>query len=165
MLLNFSRAGIVDESAILAALEAGKLRNYVCDFPSSALLGRKGVILLPHLGASTEEAEDNCAVMVADQIRDFLENGNIRNAVNFPEVVSPRAEEAVCRLCVANKNVPNMVSQISSALGEANLNIVDLLNKSRGDYAYTMVDLSNQVPAETLEKISAINGVLAARVI
>jgi D-3-phosphoglycerate dehydrogenase len=165
VLLNFSRAGIVDESAILAALEAGKLRNYVCDFPSSALLGRKGVILLPHLGASTEEAEDNCAVMVADQIRDFLENGNIRNAVNFPEVVSPRAEEAVCRLCVANKNVPNMVSQISSALGEANLNIVDLLNKSRGDYAYTMVDLSNQVPAETLEKISAINGVLAARVI
>lgn len=165
VLLNFSRAGIVDESAVLAALEAGKLRNYVCDFPSSALIGRKGVILLPHLGASTEEAEDNCAVMVADQIRDFLENGNIRNAVNFPEVVSPRAEEAVCRLCVANKNVPNMVSQISSALGEANLNIVDLLNKSRGDYAYTMVDLSNQVPAETLEKISAINGVLAARVI
>ncbi len=165
VLLNFSRAGIVDELAVLAALDAGKLRNYVCDFPSAALLGRKGVILLPHLGASTEEAEDNCAVMVAEQIRDFLENGNIRNAVNFPEVVSTRAEEAVCRLCVANKNVPNMVSQISSALGEANLNIVDLLNKSRGDYAYTMVDLSNQVPAETLDKIRAINGVLAARVI
>ena len=165
VLLNFSRSGIVDEVAVLSALEAGKLRNYVCDFPTAALLGRKGVILLPHLGASTEEAEDNCAVMVADQIRDFLENGNICNAVNFPEVVSPRADESVSRLCVANANVPNMVSQISSALGEANLNIVDLLNKSRGEYAYTMVDLSNQVPAETLERIRAINGVLSARVI
>jgi D-3-phosphoglycerate dehydrogenase len=165
VLLNFSRAGIVDESAVIAALEAGKLRNYVCDFPSAALLGKKGVILLPHLGASTEEAEDNCAVMVANQIRDFLENGNIRNAVNFPEVVSTRADETVSRLCVANANVPNMVSQISSALGEANLNIVDLLNKSRGEYAYTLVDLSNQVPSETLEKIRAIKGVLSARVI
>ncbi len=165
VLLNFSRSGIVDESAVLAALQGGRMRNYVCDFPTAALLGQKGVILLPHLGASTEEAEDNCAVMVADQICDFLENGNIRNAVNFPEVVSPRAEESVCRLCVANANVPNMVSQISSALGEANLNIVDLLNKSRGEYAYTLVDLSNQVPAETLEKIRAINGVLTARVI
>ena len=165
VLLNFSRSGIVDETAVLAALEGGKLRNYVCDFPTAALLGRKGVILLPHLGASTEEAEDNCAVMVADQIRDFLENGNIRNAVNFPEVVSHRADETVSRLCVANANVPNMVSQISSALGEANLNIVDLLNKSRGEYAYTLVDLSNQVPAERLEKIRAIIGVLSARVI
>ncbi|MFZ4700588.1 MAG: phosphoglycerate dehydrogenase [Candidatus Methylumidiphilus sp.] len=165
VLLNFSRSGIVDESAVLAALQGGRMRNYVCDFPTAALLGQRGVILLPHLGASTEEAEDNCAVMVADQICDFLENGNIRNAVNFPGVVSPRAEESVCRLCVANANVPNMVSQISSALGEANLNIVDLLNKSRGEYAYTLVDLSNQVPAGTLEKIRAINGVLAARVI
>ncbi len=165
VLLNFSRSGIVDESAVLAALQGGRMRNYVCDFPTAALLGQKGVILLPHLGASTEEAEDNCAVMVADQICDFLENGNIQNAVNFPGVVSPRAEESVCRLCVANANVPNMVSQISSALGEANLNIVDLLNKSRGEYAYTLVDLSNQVPAGTLEKIRAINGVLAARVI
>jgi len=165
VLLNFSRSGIVDESAVLAALQGGRMRNYVCDFPTAALLGQRGVILLPHLGASTEEAEDNCAVMVADQICDFLENGNIQNAVNFPGVVSPRAEESVCRLCVANANVPNMVSQISSALGEANLNIVDLLNKSRGEYAYTLVDLSNQVPAGTLEKIRAINGVLAARVI
>ena len=165
VLLNFSRSGIVDEAAVLTALAGGKMRNYVCDFPTVALLGRKGVILLPHLGASTEEAEENCAVMVADQMRDFLENGNIHNSVNFPEVVSPRADEAHCRLCVANANVPNMVSQISSALGEANLNIVDLLNKSRGDYAYTLVDLSDQVPDETLEKIKAINGVLSARVI
>jgi len=165
VLVNFSRAPIVDEAAAVAALETGRIRNYVCDFPSNALLGKKGVILLPHLGASTEEAEDNCAVMVAEQIRDYLENGNVRNSVNFPEVVNPRTEDTVSRLCVTNANVPNMVSQISSALGEANLNIVDLLNKSRGEYAYTMVDLGDKVPAETLEKILAINGVLSARVI
>ena len=165
VLLNFSRAPIVDEDAAVAALEAGRLRNYVCDFPSNKLLGKKGIILLPHLGASTAEAEDNCAVMVADQIRDYLENGNIRNAVNFPEVVNSRTEDTVARLCVTNANVPNMVSQISSALGEANLNIVDLLNKSRGEFAYTMVDLGDQVPAETLDKILGINGVLSARVI
>ncbi len=165
VLVNFSRAGIVDEDAAVAALDAGRLRSYVCDFPSNKLLGKKGVILLPHLGASTEEAEDNCAVMVADQIRDYLENGNIRNAVNFPEVVVPRGEDIVSRLCVTNANVPNMVSQISSALGEANLNIIDLLNKSRGEYAYTLVDLGDRVSAETLAKIRAINGVLSARVI
>lgn len=165
VLVNFSRAGIVDEDAAVAALASGRLRGYVCDFPSNKLLGKKGVILLPHLGASTEEAEDNCAVMVADQIRDYLENGNIRNAVNFPEVVVPRGEDIVSRLCVTNANVPNMVSQISSALGEANLNIIDLLNKSRGEYAYTLVDLGDQVSAETLGKIRAINGVLSARVI
>ncbi len=165
VLVNFSRAPIVDEDSAVAALEAGRLRNYVCDFPSNKLLGKKGVVLLPHLGASTEEAEDNCAVMVADQIRDYLENGNIRNAVNFPEVVNPRTEDTVSRLCVANANVPNMVSQISSALGEANLNIIDLLNKSRGEYAYTLVDLGGEVSEETLGKIQAINGVLSARVI
>jgi D-3-phosphoglycerate dehydrogenase len=165
VVVNFSRAGIVDEDAAVAALETGRLRAYVCDFPSNKLLGRKGVVLLPHLGASTEEAEDNCAVMVADQLRDYLENGNIRNAVNFPEAVIPRTEGTVARLCVANANVPNMVSQISSALGEANLNIVDLLNKSRGEYAYTLVDLGDAVPDETLAKIKGINGVLSARVI
>ncbi|MFM8330810.1 MAG: phosphoglycerate dehydrogenase [Candidatus Methylumidiphilus sp.] len=165
VLLNFSRDGIVDDAAAVAALAGGKLRTYVSDFPSSTLLGQKGVILLPHLGASTEEAEDNCAVMVADQIRDYLENGTIRNAVNFPEAYIPRTEDTVARLCVANANVPNMVSQISSALGEANLNIIDLLNKSRGEYAYTLVDLGDRVPAETLERILAINGVLSARVI
>jgi len=165
VLVNFSRAPIVDEAAVVAALQAGRIRNYVCDFPSNALIGTKGAILLPHLGASTEEAEDNCAVMVADQIRDYLENGNIRNSVNFPEVVNARTEETIARLCVANANVPNMVSQISSALGEANLNIVDLLNKSRGELAYTIVDLGDKVPAETLDKILSINGVLSARVI
>lgn len=165
VLLNFSRDGIIDDHAALTALAAGKLRNYVSDFPSSTLIGKKGVIVLPHLGASTEEAEDNCAVMVAEQIRDYLENGNIRNSVNFPEVFLPRTDDTLARLCVTNANVPNMVSQISSALGEANLNIVDLLNKSRGEYAYTLVDLGDQVPASTLEKILAINGVLSARII
>ncbi|MDD5033760.1 MAG: phosphoglycerate dehydrogenase [Methylococcaceae bacterium] len=165
VLLNFSRSGIIEEDSVCTALEAGSLSGYVCDFPNSALLGRQGVILLPHIGASTEEAEDNCAVMVADQIRDFLENGNIRNSVNFPEVLMPRTDDGVSRLGVANANIPNMVSQISSALGEANLNIVDLLNKSKGEYAYTLLDLGGEAPVETLEKIRAIKGVLSVRVI
>jgi D-3-phosphoglycerate dehydrogenase len=163
VLLNLSRAGIVDDASVCAALDSGKLGAYVCDFPSAALIKQRGVILLPHIGASTEEAEDNCAIMVAEQIRDFLENGNIRNSVNFPEVVMPRTEG--CRLGVANENVPNMVSQISSALAEANLNIVDLLNKSKGEYAYTLIDLGGEVPPQTFAKIRAINGVLSARLI
>jgi D-3-phosphoglycerate dehydrogenase len=144
-------------------LDAGRLSAYVCDFPANGLINRRGVILLPHIGASTEEAEENCAIMVADQIRDYLENGNIRNAVNFPEVVMPR--NGGSRLGIANENVPNMVSQISSALAEANLNIIDLLNKSRGEHAYTLIDLSAEVPRETFEKIRAIKGVLSVRLI
>jgi D-3-phosphoglycerate dehydrogenase len=163
VILNFSRGEIVEEAAIAQALDAKKLRAYVCDFPSNALLGRPGVILLPHLGASTEEAEDNCAVMVADQIRDYLENGNIRNSVNFPEVVMPPTEGY--RLGVVNENVPNMVGQISSALASANLNILDLLNRSRGDYAYTLIDLSAPVSGATLAEIEAIKGVLSVRTI
>jgi D-3-phosphoglycerate dehydrogenase len=163
VLLNFSRSGIVDDASVCEALEAGRLGAYVCDFPSNTLLDRRGVILLPHIGASTEEAEENCAVMVAEQIRDYLENGNIRHSVNFPEVVMPR--NGGKRLGIANENVPNMVSQISSALAEANLNIVDLLNKSKGEYAYTLIDLSDEVPPETFEKIRTIKGVLSARLI
>jgi len=163
VILNFSRSGIVDDAAAAVALATGKLRAYVSDFPCNTLLGKTGVILLPHLGASTEEAEDNCAVMIADQLRDYLENGNIRNSVNFPNVEMPRTEGY--RLGVVNANVPNMVGQISAALAAANLNIVDLLNKSRGDYAYTLLDLSAPVPAETLAAIGAINGVLAVRAI
>jgi len=144
-------------------LNSGKLRAYVSDFPSRALMEQPRAIALPHLGASTAEAEDNCAIMVADQIRDFLENGNIRHAVNFPDVAMPWTEGV--RLAVANQNVPNMVSQISSALAEANLNIIDMLNKSRGDYAYTLIDVSSDVPAETLQRIGAIQGVLSARLI
>lgn len=161
-LLNFSRAGVVNEADVCAALESGQLHSYICDFPSRALAAQPRAIALPHLGASTEEAEENCAVMVAEQVRDFLENGNIRYSVNFPDVILPRGESV--RLGIANRNVPNMVGQITVALANANLNIVDLLNKSRGDYAYTLIDLESPVPAETLEHIRAIEGVLSARV-
>jgi D-3-phosphoglycerate dehydrogenase len=163
-LLNFSRAGVVDEAAVLAALESGALHAYVCDFPTPALINHPRAIVLPHLGASTEEAEDNCATMVADQVREFLENGSIRNSVNFPEVVVPRNGEGA-RLGIANLNVPGIVGQISSALGEAGLNIIDLLYKSRGDYAYTLVDINAEAPPEILERIRSIDGVLSVRVI
>lgn len=163
VLLNFSRADTVDAAALLAALDSGRLHAYVSDFPSCKLIGHSSAIVLPHLGASTAEAEENCAMMVVDQVRDFLENGNIRNSVNFPEVVMPRTEG--CRLGVTNENVPNMVGQISSLLAEAGLNIIDLLNKSCGNYAYTLIDLNVVVPQETLDRIRGIAGVLSARIV
>ena len=163
-LLNFSRAGVVDESAVLAALDSGALNAYVCDFPTPALIKHPRAIVLPHLGASTEEAEDNCAAMVAEQVREFLEHGSIRNAVNFPEVVVPRNGEGA-RLGIANQNVPGVVGHISSLLGEASLNILDLANKSRGDYAYTLIDIHAEAPPEILERIRSIDGVLSVRVI
>lgn len=164
ILLNFSRAGVVDEVAVLTALDSGALHAYVCDFPTPALINHPRAITLPHLGASTEEAEDNCAAMVADQLREFLEHGTIRNSVNFPEVVVTPSGEGV-RLCIANQNKPGVVGHISTVLGEAGLNILDLLNKSRGDYAYTLVDIEAKAPAEILERIRAIDGVLSVRVI
>jgi D-3-phosphoglycerate dehydrogenase len=160
--LNFARAGIVDTDAVAAALETGQVHFYVSDFPKPGLLNHPRVIALPHLGASTAEAEENCAVMVADQVRDYIENGNITNAVNFPSVVMPRAEGAV-RLAVVNANVPNMVGQITTALAEAGLNIIDMINKSRGELAYTLVDVDRPLPAQLLAKIRAIAGVLAVR--
>ena len=163
ILLNFARESVVDEAAVLAALDSGQLGAYVCDFPNRRLLGHSRVIALPHLGASTVEAEDNCAIMVADQLRDYLEDGNIRNSVNMPEVVLTRIPGV--RLSIANENVPNMVGQVSSALAEANLNILDLVNKSRGDVAYTLVDVNAPIPDATLARIRAIAGVLSARVI
>lgn len=164
VILNFARAPIVDEKAIIAALDDARLQGYVCDFPSNALKDHPKVVTLPHLGASTNEAEDNCAVMVADTVRDYLENGNIKNSVNFPEVVLPRAPKT-SRICIANSNVPNMVGQISTALASASLNIAELLNKSRGEYAYTLIDTDGAVDAAVMEKVRAIGGVLAARVI
>ncbi len=163
VLLNFAREGIVDEDAVAQALDAGKLYAYVCDFPSNRLKEHPRVMTLPHLGASTQEAEDNCAVMVADQVRDYLEDGIIRNSVNFPEIIMPRTEGF--RLAVANANVPNMLGQISTALANAGLNIVDMLNKSRGEYAYTLVDVESPLPAATLSEIAAIPGVLTVRAI
>ena len=145
------------------AIKAGKVYGYVCDFPSNLLKNHERVITLPHLGASTAEAEDNCAIMVADQVRDFLENGNIRNAVNFPEVVVPR--ESAYRLIVANANVPNMLGQISSAMAVAGLNINDMVNRSRGDLAYTVVDVDSPLPETVRAQIAAIPGVMMARIL
>jgi D-3-phosphoglycerate dehydrogenase / 2-oxoglutarate reductase len=162
VLLNFSREGIIDEAAVRAALDSSKLHAYVCDFPTNALKNHARVVALPHLGASTSEAEDNCAIMVADQLRDYLENGNVRNSVNFPEAIMPRVE-GMTRLAIVNANVPNMVGQISTMLAGFNLNIADLLNKSRGELAYTLVDVDSAVPAEALPRIAAIKGVLSVR--
>ncbi|MCK9531179.1 MAG: phosphoglycerate dehydrogenase [Gammaproteobacteria bacterium] len=164
IVLNFSRCGIVDDEAVVAALDAGRIHGYVCDFPTGLLKNHPRVITLPHLGASTAEAEENCAVMVVEQVRDYLENGNVRNSVNFPEVVLARSEGAH-RLTVVNANVPNMLGQISSALAKAGLNIVDMLNKSRGELAYTLVDVDQPVPQPTIAEIGAIEGVLAVRLV
>jgi D-3-phosphoglycerate dehydrogenase len=163
VILNFAREGIIDDAAVSAAIKSGKVYAYVCDFPSNLLKNHERVITLPHLGASTQEAEDNCAVMVADQVRDYLENGNIRNSVNFPDVMVARGTDH--RLAVANANVPNMLGQISEALGEANINIRDMVNMSRGDIAYTLVDLDSAVPEPVRARIASIKGVLMARVV
>ena len=163
VIINFAREGIVEDTAVSAAIKSGKVYGYVCDFPSNLLKGHEHVLTLPHLGASTAEAEDNCAIMVADQVGDFLENGNIRNAVNFPDVVVAR--ETAHRLIVANANVPNMLGQISETLGEAKLNIQDMVNRSRGDYAYTVADLDAPVTDAVRQKIAAIPGVLMTRVV
>ncbi len=159
--LNFSREGIVDDEAIVAAIESGTLHAYVCDFPSRRLAGRAGVIALPHIGASTDEAEDNCAVMIADQLRDYFEEGNVRNSVNFPEVVIPRNEGN--RVALVNANVPNMLGQISTTLADAGLNIIDMLNKSRGEIAYTLADVDEPIPKAVIGRLAAIDGVIVAR--
>lgn len=164
IILNFARDRIVDDAAVSEAIKAGKVYGYVCDFPSNLLKNHERVITLPHLGASTGEAEENCAVMVADQVRDYLEDGNVRNSVNFPEVIMPRAE-GTYRLAVVNSNVPNMLGQVSSDLAKAGLNIIDMLNRSRGELAYTVVDVDKAVPDEVLNEMAAIEGVLAVRMI
>lgn len=162
-LLNFSRGGIVDEEAVLSALERGAMHAYVCDFPSPRLRGLDNVIALPHIGASTKEAEDNCAVMVAEQLKDFLENGNVRHSVNFPDVSMPR--NGGYRVAVVNRNVPNMLGQISTTLAAHDLNILDMLNKSRGDLAYTLLDAEQSVHDYVLAELEAIEGVLAVRAV
>lgn len=161
ILLNFSREEIVDAPAVAAALASHRLKYYVTDFPSGALAGNPGVVALPHLGASTREAEDNCAIMVVDQVRDCLEHGNIRNAVNFPDV--GMAREAPYRVAIANANVPNMIGQISTIMARAGLNIHNMMNRSRGDMAYTLVDVDSAVSPTLIAEIAAIQGVLAVR--
>jgi len=161
--LNFARAGIVDEAAMLRELDRGQLGSYICDFPTRASKDHPRVVALPHLGASTGEAEENCAIMVAETLRDFLENGNVRNSVNFPEAVLPRVGGN--RVAIANENVPNMVGQVSTCLADAGLNIADLLNKSRGDLAYTLIDTEAPIQPEVLARLRAIPGILSARTV
>ena len=161
ILLNFSREGVVEEEAVLRGLRTHRLKAYVTDFPALALIRVPGVIALPHLGASTREAEENCAVMLADQICDYIEHGNVKNAVNFPDVVMPR--ESPFRVAIANANVPNMLARISSAMGVAGLNIHTMLNKSRNEMAYTLVDVDSRVPPGVIEELCNIDGVLAVR--
>lgn len=163
VILNFARNGIIDDQAVSDSIKAGKVYAYVCDFPSNLLKDHERVIALPHLGASTREAEENCAIMVAEQVKDYLENGNIRNSVNFPEVRMARSEGH--RVTVVNSNVPNMLGQISTAFANANLNIIDMLNKSRGDLAYTLVDVDQAPGEDVLAAIKAIDGVMAVRAI
>ncbi|NDP42940.1 MAG: phosphoglycerate dehydrogenase [Aromatoleum sp.] len=163
VLLNFARDALVDETAVIAALRARRLKYYLCDFPSARLLREPGVVALPHLGASTEEAEENCAVMVVDQVREYLENGAIANAVNFPNVDLPR--ESPHRVAIANANVPNMLGQISTAMALAGLNIHTMVNKSRGEMAYTLVDVDSPVTDPVVQSIAAIDGVLSVRAI
>jgi D-3-phosphoglycerate dehydrogenase len=163
ILLNFSREGVVDEEAIHDALQAGKLKSYVCDFPTSQLKDHPRVIMLPHLGASTAEAEDNCAIMVADQVRDYLESGTVHNSVNFPEMTMPR--NGGPRLAIVNANVPHMIERISKAISGAGINILDMLNKSRGEIACTLVDTATPVLDEVVAQIAAVEGVLSVRVL
>jgi D-3-phosphoglycerate dehydrogenase len=161
VLLNFARDEVVDEHAVLASLEERRLHAYVCDFPTPGLHGHPGVVALPHLGASTGEAEENCAIMVVDQVRDFLEDGVIRNAVNFPTVEMTR--ESAHRIAIANANVPNMLGQISTAMAQAGLNIHNMVNKSKGEMAYTLVDLDTAAQPAVIEHIAAIPGILSIR--
>ena len=163
MLLNFSRAGIVDADALRDGLASERIGRYVTDFPAAELLGNSHVISLPHLGASTGEAEDNCAMMVVDALRDFLENGNVRNSVNFP--ATRMARTGAARICVANRNRPNMIGRLSHTLGEAGLNIAQMHNASRGELAYSLLDVDSTVPEALIKTISAIDGILCVRVI
>ncbi len=161
VLLNFARDAIVDEAAVTEALASGHLKTYLCDFPSPRLAGVAGVVALPHLGASTVEAEENCAVMVADQVREFLEDGNIANAVNFPSVEMARESEH--RIGIANANVPNMLGQISTTMAKSGLNIHNMVNKSRGEMAYTLVDVDSPVDQGVIDALATIDGVLSVR--
>jgi D-3-phosphoglycerate dehydrogenase len=161
VLVNFARGGIVDDAAAIAALDSGKLHAFVTDFPTAELIAHPKAVALPHLGASTTEAEENCAIMVAENVKDYLENGNIRFSVNFPEARLPRLD--AWRITLANANVPNMVGQVSTCIANAGLNIEDFLNKSVGEFAYSIIDVNGEPSRELLEEIASIDGVLTLR--
>ena len=161
VLLNFARGRIVDETALLEGLASGRIARYLCDFPTDTLVREERVIALPHLGASTLEAEENCAVMAVDSLRAFLENGEVRHSVNYPDTTMPRSDGS--RLVICNANIPNMLGQISTSLADARLNIIDMLNRSKGDVAYTLVDIEGAVPDAIVGHIGAIEGVLSIR--
>jgi D-3-phosphoglycerate dehydrogenase len=162
-LLNFARQEIVDSAAVIEALDAGQLRSYIADFPEPRLIGRDDVILMPHIGASTEEAEENCAIMAADQLQEFLESGNIRNSVNFPTLILEKTEGV--RLAITNSNVPKMLGNLLSLLADEDINVIDMLNKSRDDVAYNLIDVAMCPSDAVLAKMRSIEGVVNVRVI
>lgn len=166
ILLNFAREEIVDTGAVVEALASGRLAKYIADFPTPELIGQRGAVLTPHIGASTDEAEDNCAVMAADQLMDFLENGNIKNSVNFPPLYLERTPgcESV-RLSISNRNVPKILGHILSILADENINVVDMLNKSRDEIAYNLIDVEKTPPEPVLQKMREIDGVINVRLI
>lgn len=164
-LLNFAREEIVDSTAVVEALNNGNLRKYIADFPSPTLIGVPGAVLTPHIGASTDEAEENCAIMAASQIKDFLENGNIKNSVNFPPLYLERATGNAIRLSISNRNVPKILGNILSILADENINVIDMLNKSRADIAYNLIDLESAPGEQVLAKMRDIEGVVTVRVI
>ncbi|MGN1104360.1 MAG: phosphoglycerate dehydrogenase [Candidatus Coproplasma sp.] len=163
VLINNSRGELVDEAAVIEALESGKLARYITDFPTDGIIGVKNAICVPHLGASTPEAEDNCAIMAANQLMDYIENGNIVNSVNYPSVSGPKT--GVARICIHHKNVANMIASITSMIAAASINIDSMLDKSKGDYAYCVLDVDGKVPASLTKAISEIEGVIKVRVI
>lgn len=162
-ILNFARGELVEESAILSATRSGRVACYVCDFPSAALIGQPGVVALPHLGASTPESEENCAVMAAEELKDYLLNGNIHNSVNLPDVELPRVGGS--RICVLHRNIPGMLSGITSAVSDASLNIENLVNKGRGEIAYTMLDVSGNVGGAVINRLKSLEGSIRVRII
>lgn len=163
-ILNFARSGIIDDEAMAEGLKSGHVYGYINDFANNTLKNIPNVVTLPHLGASTQDAEDNCAIIVSENVREYLENGNIKLSVNFPEINMPKAE-GCHRITIANSNVPNMLGQISSILADADLNIVDMVNKSKGELAYTIVDVNDAVATEIVDTLKAIEGVLSVRVL
>ena len=162
-IVNMARGGLVNNADMIAALKSGKAARYVTDFPDNEIALAEGVVAIPHLGASTPESEDNCAVMAANELRDYLENGNIKNSVNFPNVIMERS--GVQRLCVIHRNVPAVIAQITTQLSKDGVNVENMTNKSKGEYAYTMVDAGSKVDAKAIEDISRVPGVIRMRVI